>query len=80
MLPHAWLQFGAAAIGIVALEVSARAVLGYFDPSRHGNTSVQKVRPLVDSVLVVGSWPVRFAVGCDRAIRWAIIMQPDSAV
>lgn len=54
MLPHAWLQFGAAAIGIVALEVSARAVLGYFDPSRHGEPSVQKAQPLVDSVLV--SW------------------------
>jgi regulator of protease activity HflC (stomatin/prohibitin superfamily) len=54
MLPHAWVQFGAAAIGIVALEVGVRAMLGYFDPSRHGEPSVQKVQPLVDSVLV--SW------------------------
>jgi len=76
-------SLAAAAIGIVALEVSARAVLGYFDPSRHGNTSVQESaaasRQCISRLVPAGASP--WLAMCDSmgnyyAARFGVDLRP----
>jgi regulator of protease activity HflC (stomatin/prohibitin superfamily) len=54
---HPWarivLQLTSCGVGIVAVEIVARAVLGWYDPLRHGAPVPGAVpKPLVDSVLI----------------------------
>jgi len=54
---YAWaglgLQLAACGVGIIAIEIMVRAVLGWYDPLRHGVQLPGVVRkPLVDSLLI----------------------------